>query len=204
MALTRRQREVYDYVSGYIRSNGYAPSFAEIASALDLRSVATVHKHLVTLERKGLIKRSFNQSRSVELALQQSDDGARAIELPLVGTIAAGRPIAAVEESETLAVPEFLVGRGESFVLRVRGNSMIEEQIRDGDYVICERRDTARDGETVVALVDGEEATLKKVYRAAGDKVRLQPANPAIEPLVIDGARVAVQGVVLAVMRRYA
>jgi repressor LexA len=165
-----------------------------------LSSLATVHKHLTNLEEKGFIKRAWNRSRSVELVPTRV--GGRALELPLLGYVAAGAPIEAVVGSETIAVPEDLVGKRESYVLRVKGDSMIDEQIRDGDYVIVEDRRTADNGEMVIALLNGSDVTLKKLFREHG-QIRLQPANPAIQPIVVSPDQVQVQGVVVGVMRRY-
>jgi repressor LexA len=201
MALTRRQREVLEVIREFIAKNGYSPSLEEIGGALGLSSVATVHKHVTHLVEKGLVRRVWNQNRSIELA----EEGSRrsATELPLMGSIAAGRPLEAVPTTETICVPSDLVaGRGRTFVLKIQGESMIGESIRDGDYVIVEERRTARDGETVVALVDGTDATLKRIYRE-GSTVRLQPANPAVAPIVIPSARVQIQGVVVGLIRKY-
>jgi repressor LexA len=159
-----------------------------------------VHKHLSNLQEKGFIKRAWNRSRSVELVPTRL--GGRALELPLLGYVAAGAPIEAVAGTETIAVPEEMVGRRETYVLRVRGSSMIDEQIRDGDFVIVEDRKTADNGEMVIALLDGQEVTLKKFYREH-ERVRLQPANPAMEPILVPSEQVQIQGVVVGVMRRY-
>ena len=201
MPLTKRQREILNYLSVYSEQNGYAPSFEEIANHFNYNSLATVHEHLTNLERKGYIKRSYNESRAIEIL--PSEATPRAIELPLLGSVAAGVPIEAMEMNESLSVPESFVRRGGNhYVLRVRGNSMIDEQIRDGDFVIVEDRKTAENGETVVALLSGSDVTLKKFYRENG-KVRLQPANVTIEPIVVPAEMVQVQGVVIGVMRKY-
>jgi repressor LexA len=201
MALTRRQREVYDVIHEFIARNGYSPSLEEIGSALGLSSVATVHKHVSHLVAKGLVRRVWNQNRSIEIV--PPPDAGGAVELPLAGTIAAGRPLEAVPVAETLRVPvDMVAGRGRTFALRVRGDSMIDEQIRDGDYVVVEDRKTARDGETVVALLDGADATLKKIYRD-GASVRLEPAHPTMSPIVVAADRIHVQGVVVGVLRKY-
>jgi len=201
MALTRRQREVLDVIQGFIGRHGYSPSLEEIGTELDLSSVATVHKHVSHLVQKGLVRRTWNQNRSIELV--DTGDLASAVRVPLCGTIAAGSPLEATSVSETMMVPAELVrDRANTFVLRVRGDSMIDEQIRDGDYVVLERRDGARDGETVVALIDGSEATLKKLHRE-GDRVRLQPAHPSMEPIFVPAERLQVQGVVVGVIRKY-
>ena len=198
--LTRRQREILDYLREFMEDRGYAPSLEEIGHRFGLSSLATVHKHLTNLQEKGFIKRIWNRSRSVELLPTRA--GGRALELPLLGFVAAGAPIEAVVSSETVAVPEELVGRRETYALRVRGDSMIDEQIRDGDIVIVEERQAAQDGETVIALVDGSDVTLKKLYREGG-RVRLQPANANVAPIVVDASQVRVQGVVVGVMRKY-
>jgi repressor LexA len=200
LPLTKRQREILDYLHDFIQQHGYAPSLEEIGRRFGLSSLATVHKHLTNLQEKGFIKRAWNRSRSVEMIPTNSPG--RAIELPLLGYVAAGSPIEAVASSETIAVPEDLVGRRDTYVLRVRGNSMIDEQICDGDFVIVEDRKTAQNGETVVALLGGSDVTLKKLYRENG-RVRLQPANPAMQPLFIDPDQLQVQGVVVGVMRKY-
>lgn len=201
MHLTKRQREILDYLTGYIDEHGYAPSFEEIASAMGYASLATVHEHLSNLERKGAIRRAFNESRGIEVVTRGRPSGV--VDLPLLGTVAAGQPIEAVEVQDTLAVPEaMLPAAGNHFVLRVSGDSMIDEQIRDGDYVIVEDRKSAENGEMVIALVGGMEVTLKKFYRENG-KIRLQPANPAMQPIVVDANQVQVQGVVVGVMRKY-
>jgi repressor LexA len=198
--LTKRQREILDFLNEFIEQNGYAPSLEEVGRRFGLSSLATVHKHLTNLQDKGFIRRAWNRSRSVELVPTRV--GARAVDLPLLGTVAAGAPIEAVVSSETVTVPEDLVGKGDTYALRVRGNSMIDEQIRDGDVVIVEDRKTANDGEMVIALLKGAEVTLKKFYRDNG-RVRLQPANQTIRPLVVDADQVQIQGVVVGVMRRY-
>lgn len=202
MHLTKRQREILDYLTQYIDEHGYAPSFEEIASAMGYASLATVHEHLSNLERKGAIRRAFNESRGIEVVNRARTPGV--VELPLLGTVAAGLPIEAVNDSDTLAVPEaMLPASGNHFALRVRGNSMIDEQIRDGDYIIVSGRTTARNGETVVALVQGTHATVKKLYREKDGRIRLQPANDSLDPLVVPAQDVQVQGVVIGVIRRY-
>ena len=204
MKLTRRQREIYDYLAEFIESNGYAPSLEEIAARFGLSSVATVHEHLENLEEKGAVRRDPHRSRAIEL----TDGGGRgpresAAILPLLGRVAAGQPLEAITDDETLAVPESMLGRGETFVLRVAGDSMIDEHIADGDYVIVERRDSARSGERVVALIDGENATLKTLFREPDGRVRLQPANEQLAPMYYDAARVQIQGVAIGVLRKY-
>ena len=198
--LTRRQREILDYLREFLEEHGYAPSLEEIGRRFGLSSLATVHKHLTNLQEKGFIKRMWNRSRSVELLPTRA--GGNALEIPLQGYVAAGAPIEAVVSPETVCVPEELVGRRATYALRVRGGSMHEEQIRDGDIVIVESRQTAQNGETVIALVDGNDVTLKKLYQE-GRRVRLQPANENVAPIVVDASQVRVQGVVVGVMRKY-
>ena len=198
--LTKRQREILDYLHEFIGERGYAPSLEEIGRRFGLSSLATVHKHLTNLQDKGFIRRAWNRSRSVELV--PSVMGARALDLPLLGYVAAGAPIEAVVSAETVSVPEDLAGTRDTYALRVRGDSMIEEQIRDGDLVVVEDRQTAHNGEMVIALLDRTDVTLKKFYREKGH-VRLQPANERLQPIVVPAATVQVQGVVVGVMRRY-
>ena len=200
MALTRRQREIYDVIHRFVADNGYSPSLEEIGEAFGLSSVATVHKHVAHLVEKGMLKKAWNRSRSVE-PVDEAPPGAFA--LPLAGVVAAGAPIEAIEDHETIEVPPDLVPpRTSSFVLRVRGESMIDEQIRDGDFVVVESRNEARNGETVVALIRGEEATLKRFYRRGG-RVRLEPANVTMRPIEVPAEDVEIRGVVRGLLRRY-
>lgn len=200
MFLTKRQKELLDYLQGYIQTQGYAPTFQEIGRHFNLSSLATVHKHLSNLEAKGLIKRHWNYSRAIELVAPRRESGS--VELPLLGQVAAGHPIEAIETDDSLAVPEAFVGRGKTYVLRVKGDSMIEDGILDGDFVVVEERPDAEDGQMVVALVNGE-ATVKRLHREKGGMVRLQPANASMPPILAKGADVAIRGIVVAVMRRY-
>ena len=200
LPLTKRQREILDYLNEFIQQHGYAPSLEEIGRRFGLSSLATVHKHLTNLQEKGFIRRSWNRSRSVELL--SAPTGHRALELPMLGYVAAGLPIEAVANSETIAVPESIAGKSGAYVLRVKGDSMIDEQIRDGDFVVVEDRKTADNGEMVIALVSGSDVTLKKFYRDNG-RVRLQPANPTMQPMYFDPSQIQVQGVVVGVMRKY-
>src|SRR5512141_1539349 len=200
LPLTKRQREILDFLNEFIQQHGYAPSLEEIGRRFGLSSLATVHKHLTNLQEKGFIKRAWNRSRSVEMVSARL--GGRAVELPMLGYVAAGSPIEAVVGGETIAVPEDLVGKRDTYVLKVKGDSMIDEQIRDGDFVIVEDRRTAENGEMVIAMLNGSDVTLKKFYREQG-RVRLQPANPAMQPIVVDADPVQIQGVVIGVMRRY-
>jgi repressor LexA len=199
--LTRRQKEILDYLGRYIERRGYAPTIEEIGEHFGLSSLATVHKHLTNLQEKGLVKRAWNRSRALELVPTRVE--VKAVELPLMGRVAAGAPIEAVQSTETIFVPEDMVGRRDTYVLQVKGDSMIDEQIRDGDYVIVEDRQTARDGEMVIALLEGENVTLKKLYRERDGRVRLQPANAALKPLFVDARTLKIQGVVIGVLRRY-
>ena len=202
MSLTKRQREILTYLSNYSEEHGYAPSFEEIASQFNYNSLATVHEHLTNLERKGYIKRAYNESRGIELV--PSEIFPRAASLPLLGTVAAGMPIEAIQMPETIGVPEDLVRRaGNHFVLRVRGNSMIDEQIRDGDFVIVNEKQTADNGEMVIALIDGTSATVKKFYRERDGRIRLQPANETMNPIYVHENDISIQGIVVGVLRRF-
>jgi repressor LexA len=202
MPLTKRQKEILDHIDGFIAERGYAPSFEEIAAHFGYSSLATVHEHLSNLERKGYIRKSYNESRSIELV--RADEGPPAVELPLMGSVAAGLPIEAVSQNETLAVPPDMIRRGrDNYVLKVQGDSMIEEQIRDGDYIVVAQQDNAENGQMVVALVGGDSATVKKLYREPGNRIRLQPANATMEPIVVDARDVQIQGVVVGVIRKY-
>jgi repressor LexA len=201
MHLTRRQKEILDFLGRHIERRGYAPTIEEIGEHFGLSSLATVHKHLTNLQEKGLIKREWNRSRALELV--PTEVKVHAVELPLLGRVAAGAPIEALTDTETIFVPEDMIRRKETYVLQVKGDSMIEEQIRDGDYVIVESRKTARDGEMVIALLEGDKATLKKLYREGGGKVRLQPANARLKPIFVDQDDIQVQGVVIGVLRKY-
>jgi repressor LexA len=200
MALTKRQRQILDYIESFIDAYGYSPSFEEIASYFGYNSLATVHEHIQNLAQKGYLKKDFNRSRSLELVGPQTVE---AVELPLLGAVAAGMPIEAIEEQETLSVPADLVQPGDNYVLRVRGDSMIDEQIRDGDYIVVNARTHALDGEVVVALIDGDAATVKKLFRERDGRIRLQPANPVMAPLYFPPDDVRIQGVVVAVIRRF-
>ena len=207
MALTKRQKEVLDYLVSFETKHGYAPSFEEIGKGLKLTSLATVHKHITTLEKKGFIRRGYNQSRSIEIVqlpkpVKEQVIERRVQELPLLGRIAAGRPLEAVEERETISLGDFARG-GNSFVLQVKGSSMIEDHIMDGDFVVCEQTQVANAGDIVVALIGGEEATLKRLYREGAGKVRLQPANSEMAPIVVAASDVKVQGRVIGVLRKY-
>jgi len=200
MILTKRQKQILNFIEESIRKNGYAPSLDEISRHFELHSISTIHKHLVNLEDKGLIKRHWNRARAIELLPVQDKPEAR--DVPLAGLIAAGEPIEAVRGNELVAVPEDMIGRRDVYVLKVRGESMVDEQVRDGDYVIVENRTDPRNGEMVVALLNGENATLKKFYREKS-QIRLQPAHPTMKPILVQDDEIAIQGVVVGVMRKY-
>ncbi len=202
MAMTKRQKEILSYLELHIRDHGYAPSFEEIAEHFGFQSLATVHEHLTNLERKGYIRRTYNESRSIEVLPPKGTAGAT--EIPLLGLVAAGAPIEAVVHGETLSVPDQMLSRrGPNYALKVRGDSMIDDHIVDGDFVVIHGRQAADNGEMVIALVNGAEATVKRYYREAGGWVRLQPANPNVQPLRFPESDVMIQGVVVGVIRRY-
>jgi len=192
--LTKRQKEILDFVEESILRRGYAPTLEEIGQRFELRSMATVHKHLSNLEAKGLIRRKWNHSRAIEMSakLQRS----RAVRLPLLGVVAAGRPIEAIE------VPESLLRGRASYALRVRGDSMIDEGILDGDVILVEERPEPRNGEVVVASVGGE-ATVKRFYREKDGSVRLQPSNPTYDPIMVEGGNLEIRGSVVGLLRQY-
>jgi len=206
MAITRRQRQVYDYISDFVQRNGYSPSFEEIGEGMGLSSLATVHKHISNLEKKGLLTRDYNRSRSIDLLppkgrLKQAMAVNTTMVLPLLGRIAAGQPIEAVQNPETISLADFVRSK-EVFVLEVRGDSMQDEHIMDGDYVLVEKIKTAHNGDIVVALVESTDATLKRFYRE-GDNIRLQPSNTAMRPIIVPAASVEIQGRVIGVLRKY-
>ncbi len=201
MILTRRQKEICDYLENYIAAHGYAPTLEEIGAHFALSSLATVHKHLTNLERKGVISRKWNLSRAIEIT--PPTPTAQTFALPLLGRVAAGAPIELIETQDILTIPEDFVRRPHNaFALRVQGESMIGEGILDGDFIVVESRPSADDGDTVVAIVNGG-ATVKKFYRQASGAIRLQPANPQMAPLVVPENDVEVRGIVVAVLRKY-
>jgi repressor LexA len=205
MPLTKRQKQVLDFIAGFQNDNGYCPSYEEIAQGLDLASLATVHKHISALETKTYLKRGFNQSRSLELApkyLQEQRRARPTTEVPLLGRIAAGSPVESMAQRETLNFADFTANPN-TFALEVRGDSMIDDHICDGDLILLEKVSQARDGDIVVALVGGEETTLKRFYREPGDQIRLQPANAALKPIIVPARNVQIQGKLLAVLRKY-
>jgi|SRR5277367_3322493 len=206
MAITRRQRQVYDFISDFVQKHSYSPSFEEIGAGLDLSSLATVHKHISNLEKKGLLTRDYNKSRSIDLLppkgrLKQAMSVNTTMVLPLLGRIAAGQPIEAVQNPETISLADFVRSK-EVYVLEVRGDSMQDEAILSGDYVLVERTKTAHNGDIVVAIVNENDATLKRFYRE-GDNIRLQPSNAAMKPIIVPAATVEIQGKVIGVMRKY-
>lgn len=208
MALTRRQKELMDFLCGFIETKGYSPSYEEIATGLGLASLATVHKHIQALEAKHYIRHNYNHSRSLEVGERfVNEESARRpsstdISVPLMGRIAAGAPVEAIANSETLHFSDF-VGQESTFALEVRGESMIEDHICSGDFVLVEKTDSVRNGEIVVALVDGSEATLKRYYHEPDGRVRLQPANSSMQPIYVSPESLQIQGRVLAIMRKY-
>jgi repressor LexA len=239
MALTRRQKQVFDFLVGFINVHGYSPSFEEIGAGLELSSLATVHKHLQTLEKKGFIRRGYNQSRSVEVVAipasvpfgktavrpygrrkSATDDSGGAptpnllpvltptavlgnMEFPLLGRIAAGQPVEAIPNAETFSMGDFTQARANLFVLRVKGDSMVDDHICNGDYILVEGAQTADNGDIVVALIQGTDATLKRFFREANGKVRLQPANANMDPILVAARDVKIQGRVVGVLRKY-
>jgi repressor LexA len=235
MALTKRQKEVLDFLINFINHNGYSPSFEEMAKGLRLSSLATVHKHLQVLERKGFIRRRYNQSRSVEVIavpgsvpfeksrIRLRPRGSRAdathhvhtpadsgvlqpfvhLEFPLLGRIAAGQPVEAIPQPESFSLGDFASGKGNIYVLRVKGDSMVEDHICDGDFILVESTGAAQNGEIVVALIGGNDATLKRFFLEGGERVRLQPANAQMDPIVLPAGEVKIQGRVIGVLRKY-
>lgn len=206
MAITKRQRQVYDFIADFVQRNQFTPSFQEIGDGLGLSSLATVHKHITNLEKKGLLNRDYNRSRSIDLLppkgrLKQAMSVNTGMVLPLLGRISAGQPIEAIERPETISLADFVRSK-EVFVLEVRGDSMQDEAILDGDYVLVEKTKIAHNGDIVVALVEGSDATLKRFYRE-GEKVRLQPSNAKMKPIMLHARDVDIQGRVIGVLRKY-
>jgi len=205
MALTKRQKEVLDFIATFVEDNGYSPSYDEIARALQLASLATVHKHVEALQSRKYLRRSFNQSRSLDVSpeyLKERRGGTVTGEIPLAGRIAAGSPVEAIPGQDTLVFADF-AGKGNTFALQVRGESMIEDHICDGDFVLVEKTPEVSDGEIVVALVNNSDATLKRFYREKDGRIRLQPANSAMAPIFVQPADLEIQGRVLSVLRKY-
>ncbi|MEJ2007082.1 MAG: transcriptional repressor LexA [Acidobacteriota bacterium] len=231
MTLTRRQKQVLDFLASFIARHGYSPSFEEMAAGLHLHSLATVHKHLQVLEKKGFIRRRYNQSRSVEVIAvpgsvpygknfpQAETSAARinadadsdigtfhplpSLEFPLLGRIAAGQPVEAIPQPENFSLGDFASRKGNIYVLRVKGDSMVEDHICDGDYILVETAETAQNGEIVVALIGGTDATLKRFFLEGADRIRLQPANAQMDPIIVPAGEVKIQGRVIGVLRKY-
>lgn len=206
MAITRRQKQVLDFIAGFIGENKYSPSYEEIARGLDLASLATVHKHIAALETKHYLKRGFNQSRSLDLTLKYYQEIRKrpgGMDIPLLGRIAAGVPVESLAGTDRLDLADFANHEG-IYALEVRGDSMIEDHICNGDLVLVESAQQVRNGDIVVALVHGSETTLKRYYKESATHARLQPANAQMEPIVVPLSELRIQGRVLAVLRKYA
>ncbi len=199
MNLTARQKEFFNYIKKYLAAHRIAPSVMEMRDHFSLGSLSTVHKHLKALEKRGYIVRSKGYARAIKI---KEDAGVFSQEIPMLGLIAAGEPIQAFDVPETITIPEDMLGRSETFSLQVNGDSMIGDGIHDGDYLIVERRSQAYDGEIVVALVDGDDATVKRIYRE-GKNVRLQPSNAAMAPIIVPGTSIEIRGVVIGLLRKY-
>ena len=204
MPVTAKQKRIFEFIRRYIESNQEAPTIAEIGRQFQMRSSASVHAVLTALEREGLIKRIPNISRGIQIVEQKEGEGGGDgdNDIPLLGTVAAGQPIEAILSHDTISVPKNLQGHGRTYALRVRGDSMIDENIQDGDIIIVSSQKTAENGQMVVALIDDAYATVKKFYREP-DVIRLEPANPAFKPLIVT-ERIQIQGVVKGLIRRYA
>ena len=197
--LTKRQRQILDFIRDFQESEGYSPSLEEIGAHLGLSAVSTVHEHLSNLESKGLLRRGWNRSRSIEPLSEAVEGG---LSVPLAGMVAAGSPIEAIEIPESVALPPGFTGRGETFALRVRGMSMTGDGILDGDIIVVEKRQRVENGALAVVLIDGAEATVKRFYQRGGS-VTLRPSNPEMEDIVLPAVRVEVSGVVVGLLRRY-
>ena len=207
MALTRRQKDVVEFIAKFVDQNGYSPSYDEIAQGLNLASLATVHKHISALQAKNYLRRGFNQSRSIEVAPKYIQEQRRSrqelpLEIPLLGRIAAGNPVESVAQNATLSFADF-VGSKDTYALEVSGDSMIDDHICSGDMILVEKVDQARDGDIVVALVSGVETTLKRFYKEPNGAVRLQPANSALKPIFVHPRDLQIQGRLMAVLRKY-
>lgn len=202
--LTKRQKEVLDYVTQFIELHGYAPSYREIAAHFNYGSVATVAEHIESLVAKGMLQKGDNEARSIQLVKADHIDATPAMSLPILGLVAAGQPIETLGlHPETLEVPSFMVGRKNSYVLQVKGDSMIDEGIHTGDYVVVMEKPVPSNGEMVIALLNGGEATLKRYYKEA-NHIRLQPSNSAMEPIIVPaGDPIEIQGVVIGLIRKY-
>lgn len=205
VTLYKKQKQILDYISQYIQINGHSPTLQEIAGAMGLSSLATVHEHIQSLEKKGVIKRYDGAVRGLEIVDDSFNSSLSAVSLPLVGYIAAGKPIEAIENplASVLVSSDIVSKTKRCFVLQVRGESMIDENICDGDYIVVQQQDTANDGQIVVALIDNEFATLKTLFREKDGKVRLQPANKKMDPIYVDAKSLQIQGIVTGVIRRF-
>ena len=202
MSITKRQKEIIEFISNFMEENEYAPSIAEIQKKFSINSPATIHQHLKNMEESGLIRRVPNRHRSIEVVPAASGGVQVGVKVPVLGSIAAGYPIESFPDTEMISLPEDMVADSETFVLKVKGDSMIEDHILDGDMVIIQRSDTARSGDKVVALVDGHESTLKRFYPEK-DRIRLQPANQEMEPMYFQPDQVQIQGKVIGILRRF-
>lgn len=201
--LTPRQKEVLDFLHQFIDQHGYAPSMAEVCQGMSLSSTATAHKYLQTLREKGYLDSQPRRSRGLVMKTRPTTtDGLSAVDVPLLGRVAAGQPIEHNAVPGVISIPEWMLGRGETYVLEVKGDSMIDEAIKDGDLVIVEKRDNAENGEMVIACIDNETVTLKRLYRE-NRRVRLQPSNPTMPPIIVENQNVTVSGVVIGVLRKY-
>jgi repressor LexA len=205
VTLYKKQKQILDFISQYIQINGYSPTLQEIADSMNLSSLATVHEHLQALERKGIIKRYEGAVRGIEIVDVSVNANLSAIELPLIGYIAAGEPIEAIENplATVMVSPDMVSKSKRCFVLQVKGSSMINEGIMDGDFVVLKQQETADNGQIVVALIDDGFATLKSFYKEKNGKIRLQPANDNMDPIIVDANSVKIQGVVTGIVRRY-
>jgi repressor LexA len=205
VTLYKKQKQILDFISQYIQTNGCSPTLQEIADAMNLSSLATVHEHLQALEKKGIIKKYDGAVRGIEIIDNSINANLTAVELPLIGYIAAGEPIEAIENdlATVMVSPDMVSKSKRCFVLQVKGSSMIDEGIMDGDYVVLKQQETAENGQIVVALIDKDFATLKKFYKEKDGKIRLQPANNNMDPIIVDADQVKIQGVVTGIVRRY-
>lgn len=199
----KRQRQILEFITQFVQANGYAPTLKQIAEAMGLSSLATVHEHLTTLEAKGLLKRKAGRARAIQLEESDIDFvNEHTISVPILGFIRAGAPVEPyTDPNASISIaPSFTSGKKRVYVLQVRGDSMIEDQIRDGDYVVIEETETANNGEIVVALLDNGTATLKRFYKEA-TRIRLEPANATMSPIFVKNVRV--QGKVVGLIRKY-
>lgn len=205
VTLYKKQKQILDFISQYIQMNGYSPTLQEIADSMNLSSLATVHEHLQALERKGIIRKFEGAVRGIEIVDSSVNANLNAVELPLVGYIAAGQPIEAIENplSTVMVSPDMVSKSKRCFALQVKGDSMIGEGIMDGDFVVLKQQETAENGQIVVALIDNGFATLKTFYREKNGKIRLQPANDKMQPIIVEADNCKVQGVVTGIVRRY-